>query len=171
MTFHHDAKKNLLHFSISIPAFFPVYWLVRGPRDRNRCLQWWCQPSPIVFFDYTCWRSSAIALLVKLGLQYFHCWVDLSLPQHVLRFSVLLQVPQIWIRWTSMPLWNSDFNVSWLGCNLFLSHFCLFCFFTSFRTTWISSTLVKMTIPFCPRLFINKLDKAVTFSSQKGRTT
>jgi len=44
------------------------------------------------------------------------------------------------------------------------------CFYTSFRTTWISSTSIKMTIPFCPWVFINKLNKVATFSSQKGRT-
>ena len=39
VTFHHNVKKNLFHISTNIPAFFPVYWLDRGPRDRYRCLQ------------------------------------------------------------------------------------------------------------------------------------
>ena len=51
------------------------------------------------------------------------------------------------------------------------SHFCLFCFYTFYRTTWISSTLVKWRSPFCPYFFINKRNKAAIFSSQKGRTT
>jgi len=51
--------------------------------------------SSIVFFDDTSWRSSATALLVKLGI-YFHRYVYLSLSQHVLRFSVLLQQ---WLTW------------------------------------------------------------------------
>ena len=50
--------------------------------------------SSIAFFDYTSWRSSATALLVE----------DLSLSQHVLRFSVRLQVPKKCLLWTSLPL-------------------------------------------------------------------
>jgi len=44
--------------------------------------------SSIVFFDDTSWRSCATALLVKLG--HFQRYVDLSLSQHVLCFSVPL---------------------------------------------------------------------------------
>jgi len=33
MTFHHNVKKNLFHISMSNPAFFPVYWLARPPRE------------------------------------------------------------------------------------------------------------------------------------------
>ena len=37
-------------------------------------------------------------------------------------------------------------NLSWHSSKCFLSHFCLFWFFTFFSTTWISSTLVKVSI-------------------------
>ena len=45
ISFHHIVKKNLFHISTNIPAFFPVHWLARRPRDRYRCLQWQRQPS------------------------------------------------------------------------------------------------------------------------------
>jgi len=109
--------------------------------------------SSIVFFDDTPWRSSATAPLVKLG--YSYRYVDLSLYQHLLRSSVLLQVRQKCLRWTALPLWSSNLNGSWLGCNFFLFHVRLFCFFTFFRTTWISSTLVRWRSAFLLSMFIH----------------
>ena len=35
ITFHHNVKADLCHFSTNIPAFFPVFWLARG---RYPCL-------------------------------------------------------------------------------------------------------------------------------------
>ena len=60
-----------------------------------------CQKRTCLIFQQI-FRSSATALLVKLV--YFHGYVDLSLSQHVLRFSVLLQGPQKYLRWTPLPL-------------------------------------------------------------------
>jgi len=37
VTFHHNVKENLFHFSTNISAFLPIHWLTR---DRYRCLQW-----------------------------------------------------------------------------------------------------------------------------------
>jgi len=39
-----------------------------------------------------------------LNQVYSHRYVDLTLSQHVPRFSVLLQVPQKCLRWTSLTL-------------------------------------------------------------------
>ena len=170
MTFHHNFKMNLFHISTNIPAFFTGTLAGQRAQRPISCLQWYRQPSHLssvsmILLD--------VLLLLDCWLKeiYFHRYVDLSLSQQVLRFSVLVQAPQKCLRCTSLPLQNCHLNVFWLSCNFFLSHFCLFFFVTSFRTTWISSILVKMTIPFCPCLFIDKLSKAATFSSQKGRTT
>jgi len=64
--FKHDfsspCEKEPFHISTNIPAFFSVCWLARRPRDRYRCLQWWCQPSHLLCF-------SMIHLDVRLLLQ------------------------------------------------------------------------------------------------------
>jgi len=36
---HHNVKKNLFHISTNVTAFFPVYWLAKGPGDRYHCFQ------------------------------------------------------------------------------------------------------------------------------------
>jgi len=57
-----------------------------------------------------------------------------------------------------------DFAVTY--SSLIFASFAFQCFF---RTTWISSTLVKGTIPFFLSMFIYKLNRATIFSAEKGR--
>ena len=67
--FHRNVKKNLFHISTNIPAFFPSILpdqRAQGPISLPPVMA--SAISFIVFFDDTPWRSSAITLLVKLGL-------------------------------------------------------------------------------------------------------
>jgi len=129
--FSSQCQKEPVSYFNQYSLIFPVYWLARGLRDRYRCLQWFFQPShlscflfivhliyrasciyrafhlssaisSIVLFDDTTWRSFPTALLVELGLFSSLRWSK-SVTKF-LRFSVLLQVPQKCLRWTSLPL-------------------------------------------------------------------
>jgi len=103
--------------------------------------------SSIVFFDDTSWRSSATALLVKLGL-----FSSSRRPKSVttccsILCSVLVQVPQKCLR----CLHCHCKIVTWMFLDLAATSSLALpiLLFPSFRTTWISSILVELTIVFC----------------------
>ena len=88
MTFHHNVKKNLFHNSTNIPAFFRCIGWPEGPEidivASNDSI------SHLIYEGFSMihpWRACATALLVELV--YFHRYVDLSLSQNILQFSVL----------------------------------------------------------------------------------
>ena len=101
--FSSQCQKESVSYFNQYSAFFSVYWLTRGLRDQYGCFQWWRQPSHLSCFSMI--HLDVLLLLhCWLNLVYFHRYVDLSLSQHVLRFSVLLQIPLKSLCWTSLPL-------------------------------------------------------------------
>ena len=97
--FHHNIKKNLLHISTNIPAFFSG--ILAGQRTQRPIS---LPPliasaiSSIVFFDDTSWRSSATAQLVILGL---FSWLRRSKS---VRTCSSIFCPQ------QMKLWTSQYS-------------------------------------------------------------
>jgi len=117
---HHNVKDNLFHISTNILAFVPVYWLARGTK-RPVSL-----PPVIAFFDDTSWRSSATALLVKLGL-----FSSLRRSKSVTTCSRIFYPLTVSAEMSPLDFTARHLNVSWLGCNFFLSFLplLLFCVF------------------------------------------
>jgi len=117
MTFHHNVKKNLFHISTNIPAFSS---LLAGQRAQRPISFPSAIASAISSIVFSMIHLDILLLLHHwLSWIYFHRYVDLRLSQHVLRFSVLLQVLQKCLHWSSLPLWNSHLNVSWLLATTF----------------------------------------------------
>ena len=169
MTFHHNVIKNLFHISTNIPAFFPVCWLARGPRAISLPPVIASAISSNVFINCKSWRSSATALLGKQGL-FSSLRKSKSVTTCSSIFCLLTGSAEMSpLDFTATVKKSLECFLTWL--QLLRLSFFLFCFFKSLRTTWIRSALVKWRSPFCTCLFINKLNKAATFSSQKGRTT
>ena len=161
---HHVSKINFCFSANNSRIFFRYIWWpetdIFASSDSIR------QPIYIVFFNDTSWLSAA-ALLVTQGLLS-------SLHRSYVCSNMFLDflTSYRFRRYVSAGFHCHFKIVTWMFLDLAAtssSLIFLFCFLVFFRTTWISSTLVKGMIPFfCPCLFIDKLNRAVIFSSQKG---
>ena len=128
ITFHHNVKETLCRFSTNIPAFFRyICWLETDIVASSgsvshliyRAFRWY-------FLTFYCYCTPG----------YSHRYIDLSLSQHVLRYSVLLQVlwPQVTITWLTQKTAKPAVKQRWRNrlCDLLnypAMNYCRYCWF------------------------------------------